>query len=116
MAGGNTVIAVQTPCDGLEFYWNLNGTNMWRSEQVAPAGTTFSAPTIAQDGNGVVIAAEGASNSLDFYWQQIGAQGWQEEYVGKPRSTYSAPSLAVTDDGVNIVARAQGTAWTPGGR
>src|SRR5580698_3591210 len=56
VAGGNTVIAVQTPSNALLFYWNEYGTNTWHAEQVAASGTTFSAPTMAPDGNGVVIA------------------------------------------------------------
>src|SRR5271156_1494473 len=47
VAGGNSVIAVQTSHNGLRFYWNQFGTNTWRGEQVAVDGTVFSAPTIA---------------------------------------------------------------------
>src|SRR5580704_1972661 len=66
VAAGNSVIAIQTPGDGLRFYWNQHGTNTWRGEQVAASGTTFSSPTIAQDDNSVIIATQGVNNSLDF--------------------------------------------------
>jgi adenosine deaminase len=44
VANGNSVIAVQTANDGLRFYWNQHGTDNWYGEQVAGAGTTYSAP------------------------------------------------------------------------
>ena len=84
VAGGNTVIAVQTPSNALLFYWNEYGTDTWHAEQVAPSGTTFSAPTMAPDGNGVIIAAQGVNNSLDFYWQTNGTSAWHPELVAGP--------------------------------
>ncbi len=59
VANGNSVIAVQTATDGLRFYWNQHGTDNWYGEQVAGAGTTYSAPAITVVGNDVAIAAEG---------------------------------------------------------
>ncbi len=108
VAGGNTVIAVQTPSNALLFYWNEYGTNTWHGEQVAAKGTTFSAPTMAPDGDGVIIAAQGANNSLDFYWQTNGTATWHPELVRGAGTTFSAPSLAVNGDGVNIVAQGRG--------
>jgi hypothetical protein len=105
VADGNTVIAVQTPSNALLFYWNEYGTNTWHAEQVAASGTTFSAPTIAPDGDGVIIAAQGPRNSLDFYWQANGTTPWHPELVGRAGTTFSAPSLAVNGGGVNIVAQ-----------
>jgi len=104
VAGGNTVIAVQTPKDGLYFFWNQYGTTSWQAEQVAASGTTFSAPTIAADGSSVIIAAQGANNSLMFYWQQDGATGWNPETVAGSGTTFSAPSIVANDGSANIVA------------
>src|ERR1700729_2085957 len=81
VAGGNSVIAVQTSGDALRFYWNKYGTTTWRGELVAATKTTFSAPSIAADGNTVIMAAQGADHTLRFYWQQIGAAGWHAETV-----------------------------------
>lgn len=105
VAGGNSVIAVQTSGDALRFYWNKYGTTTWRGELIAATKTTFSAPSIAADGNTVIIAAQGADHTLQFYWQQIGATGWHAETVAGAGSTYSAPSLTVNGGGVNIVAQ-----------
>jgi hypothetical protein len=92
--------------DGLVFWWNQNGTNTWRGEPVAANGTTFSAPSIAADGNGVIIAAEGVNHSLDFYWQTDGSSTWSPaEVVAGANSTYSAPVLADIGNGVGIVAQ-----------
>lgn len=105
VAGGNSVIAVQTSGDTLRFYRNKYGTTTWRGELVAATKTTFSAPSIAADGNTVIIAAQGVNHSLQFYLQQIGATGWHAETVAGARTTYSAPSLTVNGGGVNIVAQ-----------
>jgi hypothetical protein len=124
VADGNTVIAVQTPSNALLFYWNEYGTNTWHAEQVAASGTTFSAPTIAPDGDGVIIAAQGPRNSLDFYWQANGTTPWHPELVGRAGTTYSAPAITANDGSANIAAngpdgldfywQANGTtAWHP---
>jgi len=108
VAGGNSVIAVQTSADTLLFYWNNYGTNTWHREEVAGAGSTHSAPAIAQDGDTVIIAAQGAGNSLDFYWQQIGTTPWHPELV-KQAVADGVPAIVAGTllngaDGVNIIA------------
>jgi hypothetical protein len=108
VADGNTVIAVQTSGSGLRFYWNEHGTTTWHGEQVAPDGTTFSSPSIAQVGDFVVIAAQGASGSLDVYWQPNGGDGWSSQVVAGPNTTNDAPS--VTADGNSVIIAAEG-AW-----
>jgi hypothetical protein len=124
VADGNTVIAVQTPSDALMFYWNEYGTNTWHAEQVAASGTTFSAPTMAPDGDGVIIAAQGPRDSLDFYWQTNGTAAWHPELVGSAGTTYSAPAITANDGSANIAANGPGgldfywqangtTAWHP---
>jgi hypothetical protein len=40
------VIAITGPNHSLVFYWTANGTPGWHHEQVAGAGTTYSAPSI----------------------------------------------------------------------
>ena len=112
VAGGNTVIAVQTSEDGLRFYWNQYGTNNWYGEQVAANGTTFSPPTMVQDGNAVIIAAVGPKDSLDFYWQQNGASGWNAETVAAAWSIFSAPSMAVDGDIVDIATEGPNNSLT----
>ena len=117
VAGGNSVIAVQTSNDGLRFYWNEHGTNNWNGEQVAAAGTTFSAPAIAQVGNDVVIAAQGPFDSLDVYWQAIDATGWNSKLVAGISTTFSQPSIQA--DGTSGIIAAEGAGnsldfyWTP---
>jgi hypothetical protein len=108
VADGNSVIAIQTPSDGLRFYWNQYGTNNWYGEQVAADGTTFSAPVIAADGNGVIIAAQGANNSLDFYWQTDGTSTWNPELVGGAGTTFSAPAITGNDGSANVAAEGAG--------
>ena len=118
VAGGNSVIAVQTNSDGLRFYWNEHGTNNWHGEQVAADGTTFSAPAIAVVGNDVVIAAQGPFDSLDVYWQAIDASGWNSKLVAGVLTTYSQP--AIQADGTSAIIAAEGASnsldfyWTPG--
>jgi hypothetical protein len=112
VADGNTVIAVQTSEDGLRFYWNQFGTNNWYGEQVAANGTTFSPPTMVQDGNAVIIAAVGPKDSLDFYWAQNGTSTWNAETIAGAWSTYSAPSMAVDGNTVNIAAEGPNNSLT----
>jgi hypothetical protein len=109
VADGNTVIAVQTPSDALMFYWNEYGTNTWHAEQVAASGTTFSAPTMAPDGDGVIIAAQGPRNSLDFYWQANGTTAWHPELITtEDPGDNAAPSITTMNhgsgDGVCVLA------------
>jgi hypothetical protein len=106
VAGGNSVIAVQTSGYGLRFYWNEHGTDTWHGEQVAVNNTTYSEPAIAQIGSDVVIAARGVGSVLDLYWQVNGGSGWTREIVAGYGTTYSAPSLA--QDGSNVIISAQG--------
>jgi hypothetical protein len=117
VAGGNSVIAVQTNSDGLRFYWNEHGTNNWYGQQVAADGTTFSAPAIAVVGNDVVIAAQGPFDSLDVYWQAIDATGWNSKQVAGSLTTFSQP--AIQADGTSAIIAAEGASnsldfyWTP---
>jgi hypothetical protein len=106
VAGGNSVIAVQTSGDGLRFYWNEFGTSIWRGEPVAADGTTFSEPSIAQVGNtgAVNIAAEGTGRSLDYYWARNGTTTWHPEVAAAAGSIDSAPALSAHDGFANIVA------------
>jgi hypothetical protein len=97
---------MQTSGNGLRFYWNEHGTNTWHGEQVAANGTTFSGPSIAQDGNSVVIAAQGANNSLDFYWQPNGGSGWNMETVAGKGTTYFVPSIM--QDGKSVIITVEG--------
>jgi hypothetical protein len=56
---GSVNIAVQGADDSLLVDSAVIGTGTWSGETVAGEDTTFSAPSIATDGNGVNIAAEG---------------------------------------------------------
>src|SRR5690348_11091390 len=62
-ASNSPVIATQGPNNSLDFSYQSGG--VWHVQQVAGAGTTYSAPSLAQTEWGPVIAAEGPSNSLD---------------------------------------------------
>ena len=43
--------------------------------------TTYSAPSMTTDGNGVNIAAVGAGNRLRFFWAVNGTSTWHPETV-----------------------------------
>jgi hypothetical protein len=120
VAGGSSVIAVQTSEDGLRYYLNEPGTSNWFGEQVAANGTTFSPPAIAVVGNAVVIAAEGADNTLDLYWDTIGnSTSWNFELVASTGSTFSQPSLAQVGNTTVVAAEGPGNSlhsyWSPVG-
>jgi hypothetical protein len=102
VAGGNSVIALQTSENGLRFYWNEHGTNNWHGEQVAGPNTTFSQPAIAQ----IYIAVEGQGNALELFWQADGASGWNGAFLTKAGTTFSEPSLA--QDGSGTIISAEG--------
>ena len=104
-------------------------TAAWNPEIVAGAGTTFSAPAQAVNGNSVNIAAEGPSNSLRLL---LGRQRQPHLEPRKswpaPGTTTSAPAMVAQGGGVNIVARRYNTVglvsywavngsatWTPSG-
>ena len=68
------------------------------------AGTTFSAPTIADGNNSTSISAQGPGNSLAFYWQQTGTDDtWNQEAVANSASTYSVPAMAEGNNSTSIV-------------
>jgi hypothetical protein len=128
---GGPVVAVEDPGNALDVFWQANGTpyhagqwhltgledeaapyqaaggvGFWR---VADQGTTFSAPSVANDNGSTVIAVQGPNHSLDFYWAP--AWDWSsahpsftEERVAGANTTYSAPTLVVADNHVDIVA------------
>jgi hypothetical protein len=94
-------------------------------ETVAGRGTTYSAPSVRQDGRSVIIAAQGPVSSLDFYWAANGTSVWHPETVAGSGTTFSAPSQTVNGNSVNIVAEGPGSSlyfywaangsstWTP---
>jgi hypothetical protein len=79
-SGSSSVIATEAADHSLWFYSQPIGGSGWNSQQVAPPGTTFFNPSVAQVGNSTVIAAAG-SDGLDFYWQPIGGSGWHCQVV-----------------------------------
>ena len=62
-------------------------------EQVAGAGTTYSAPSVAESNNTNAIAVEGPDHSLDYYWQTYNTTQWNKEVIASSGAAYSAPSL-----------------------
>ncbi|GAA1002090.1 hypothetical protein GCM10009555_107780 [Acrocarpospora macrocephala] len=104
--GTATVITVRGPGDNLKFYWAANGTSNWHvndpTATVDAAGSTFSAPAIAQDAYNTVITALGPDRSLNFYWAVNGVAAWHKHPVHGPAAdldpigTYSAPSISMT--------------------
>jgi hypothetical protein len=80
LAGGNPVIAIQTSHDGLPFYRRQSGTDTWRGEPVAGNQSTYSAPSIAQDGSSVI--AFGASGNLLFYGPDSNGV-WRQQVVSR---------------------------------
>jgi hypothetical protein len=150
---GGPVVAVQDPGNSLDMFWQVNGTGYYPGQvyhtdlggeapswvaagvgfwRVAGTGTTFSAPSVASDGQSTLIAAQGANHSLDLYWSPD-AYWWgaatvphfTRELVAGPDTTYSAPQLLVAGGRVDIVAAgpdstldfysaASGQAFSPG--
>ena len=53
---------------------------------MAGPGSTFSAPSMTVNGNGVNISAVGARNRLKFYWAINGTATWHPETVAGPGS------------------------------
>jgi hypothetical protein len=103
----------------------VNGTSIWHTVTVAGAGTTFSAPPMAIDGNTVIIAAQGPNQSLMFYWAVNGSPTWHPETIAGQVTTFSAPSLATDGHSIDIAAQGPGgtmysyyqvngaSTWTP---
>jgi hypothetical protein len=106
---GNTVIAVDAG-GSLLLFTNPSGTVQWNGEIVVNDNESFisSAPSVAQDGNGIIIAVQGPDNNLLFYWRPLGSTTWTMETVAGANTTFSAPSLVVNGNGVNIVAEGPG--------
>ena len=77
-------------------------------QTVAGSQTSYSGPSIMQDGAGVVIAEQGADNSLDFFWAASVGSRWHPETVAGPRTTFSSPALTVNGASVNIAAEGPG--------
>ncbi|MGI9006618.1 MAG: hypothetical protein ACR2FU_10545 [Streptosporangiaceae bacterium] len=102
VADGNSVIAVQTSGNGLRFYWNEHGTNTWHGEQVAANGTTFSPPSIAQDGNAVVIAAQGPTPAWISTGRPTAAQSGTRRR--SPARGRPSPAITANNGSVNVVA------------
>lgn len=74
--GDDTDTAVQTPDNGLTFYWAAEGTSTWQAETVAGPGTTYSAPAMILNGNTIGIASAGSGGSLNEYWTTNGSSTW----------------------------------------
>jgi hypothetical protein len=150
---GGPVVAVEDPGNSLDMFWQVNGTAYYPGQvyhtslgseapawvaagvgfwRVADGGSTFSAPSVVNDGQSTLIAAQGANHSLDFYWSPD-AYWWgaatvphfTREVVAGPDTTYSAPQLIVADGRVDIVSAgpddtldfysaASGQAFSPG--
>jgi hypothetical protein len=62
--------------------------NTWHPETVAGRNTTYSVPSMTNDGNSVNITAVGPSNSLRFFWAVNGSNTWHPETVA-PRGSMS---------------------------
>jgi hypothetical protein len=66
--------------------------------QVAPAGTTYSAPAIYARSSGEVdIVAVGPNNSLIYYLLTPGVNFWRSYQLAGSLSAYSAPAIFVRD-------------------
>jgi hypothetical protein len=95
-------IVAQGAANTLQYYFTTPGSS-WHNTQVAPAGTTFSAPSIfvrsdtATQPNEADIVAQGAANTLQYYFATPGSL-WHNTQVSGPSSTFSAPSIFVRSD------------------
>jgi hypothetical protein len=87
----------------LIFRWQGYGSSGWTKEEAAGAGTTYSAPAIAETPTGTVIAYEGHNHTLIFRWQAYGTSTWNREEVAGAGTTYSAPAIAEVNN-ANVIA------------
>jgi hypothetical protein len=88
----------------MDLYWQVNGASGWNAETAASSWTTYSAPSLAQDGTAVIISAQGPSDSLAFYWATSLTAAWNPEIVAGAGTTFSAPAQTVNGNSVNIAA------------
>jgi hypothetical protein len=95
-AAGEADIVVQSSNNALLYYHATPGSG-WSKDTIAPAGSTFSAPSIvvttAPAGEADVVA-QGPNNSLLYYHVTPGST-WSVNTIGQSGSTFSAPSIAV---------------------
>jgi hypothetical protein len=80
--GNGVNIVAEGPNHSLYFYWATNGTSTWHQETVAGANTTYSAPALANIGNGENLAYFGyydeSEGALMFAWSDSSGQFHQE--------------------------------------
>jgi len=55
--GNGAGIVAQEPDGSLDYYRAADGTSTWTPESVAGRNATFSAPSLASDGNYAIVAA-----------------------------------------------------------
>ena len=111
-------VTAEGPGHSLHLYWQFFDGGLgpsfpgFNDELVAPAGTTYSAPSILAASGDVLISAQGASHSLILYWQPIHGTGWSPEQLGNPASIYSATSMT-TASGSYVFISAEGPSHQP---
>ena len=94
---GEVDLAAQGANNTLWYYWNTGSG--WHSEEVAVAGTTYSAPSLAVSATGVAsIAVQGANNSLQYYSAPAGDPFTLVQRAGSG-TTYSKPAVFVRTTG-----------------
>ena len=61
--GNGAGIVAQRPDDSLDYYRAADGTSTWTRESVAGRNATFSAPSLASDGNCAIVACSRLATS-----------------------------------------------------
>jgi serine/threonine-protein kinase len=104
--GTTLAMATEGTDHSLHMNYTPSPTTAWRSAGVvADPGTTYSAPSMAANGQHVVdVAAQGPDGSLLFYWARRGTSTWNKENVAGANSTLAAPSVAANGTSSTITA------------
>ncbi len=88
VSGTDMYAVVQGSSHTLDFYANHSGWTV--ALRVAPAGTVFSAPSVAVENSGNVdVAVQGPDDTLFFFWR-IGSIWYGPLQVGGAESTFAA--------------------------
>jgi hypothetical protein len=101
------LVACRRPDNGLQWFWSEAPVPLveWETAEIAPAGTTYSDPSVWRtDHNSTVIAAVGPNNSLNFYWNNDGDKSWPASQIAGSGTSFSAPAVGRTDHETTIVA------------
>lgn len=77
------------------FYWNIDGSKVWQSEQVIGPGWASGNPAMVRVGNGTMIAAYSPfARAILYYWATDGSGSWT--YCGGTGTALPNPAMAAS--------------------